>query len=158
MIRLEVTVTGHDKAAAILGAVLRPMREMRPLWQAIRPVLEQAAVARFGSQGSSDGAPWAPLSPAYARRKAMTHPGRGILQRDGSLRDSLLMMNGPGHVYRETATDMVWGTVDPKAAHHQYGTSRMPAREVIRVTPADERAIEVAVERVFADAARGAGH
>ena len=158
MMRFEVTVTGLGKAARIVEALHKPMKDMRPIWRAIRPVLQDAAEERFETQGTSDGQAWAPLTPAYAARKNATHPGRGILVRDGALRDSLTLENGPGQIYRETSKAMVWGTSDPKAPYHQHGTGRMPAREVLRVTARDEKDIEKAADKVFHDAARGAGY
>ena len=52
---------------------------------------------------------WTPLSPGYARAKAVAAPGRGILQRSGAYVSAATSLDDPGNVYLSTETALVYG-------------------------------------------------
>lgn len=128
--------------------------DLTTLWPKIEADFYETEKRLFASRGSTGATgAWAPLSPAYAARKARTHPGRGILVREGDLRASLTGPSARGSFRRATSTSLTIGTSDPKAVYHKHGTSRMPARPPISVTPDDakrwaEMAREWAVARL----------
>ena len=68
---------------------------------------------RFSEERSPDGTPWAPLSEAYAARKARKRPGRPILVWDDFLRGGLR--------YDVAGGELRFGTDRPCGARHQFG-------------------------------------
>ena len=60
----------------------------------------------FESEGYGS---WAPLDPIYAARKAVTHPGTGILERDGTYRDAATHPNHAGSLAEVNPTELVLG-------------------------------------------------
>jgi phage gpG-like protein len=46
---------------------------------------------------------------------------------------------GPEHVRLVTPTELRWGSRVPYAAHHQYGTRRVPARPIVAFRSPAER-------------------
>ena len=157
MLDISATVTGQDTPARIIAPVTRAMTDFRQVWEAFRPRLHEIAIEQFGTEGARGGERWAPLSPAYAARKARTHPGRTILVRKGNLAESLISQSAPGAIWRASADTLVWGTEDRTAAYHQYGTSRMPRRQVITLTQADVAGLSRLATEAVMDIARKAG-
>lgn len=95
----------------------------------------------FATDGGSGGTRWQSLSPAYAEAKRRTHPGRKILTRDGTLRDGLTQKAHPDHVatYRITPRAVIeLGTKNPVAGYHAEGGGRLPKRDPMAHTPAQE--------------------
>jgi phage gpG-like protein len=79
----------------------------------------------FKTEGrASYGAPWHPLSPAYAAAKRKTHPGRKILVRSGSLRRSLTQQDSH-RIVRLGSGVLELGTNHPLAAVHQAGSDEL---------------------------------
>jgi len=93
--------------------------------------------SEFQSEGSRAGG-WAPLSPAYAARKAQEWPGRPILQRRRVLMRTLTVKGEPGQIRRLTTESMTLGTSHKAARFHQEGTRHMPARPPIALSRVDE--------------------
>ena len=60
----------------------------------------------FESEGHGS---WAPLDPIYAARKAVTHPGTGILEREGTYRHAATHPNHPGSLVEVSQTELVLG-------------------------------------------------
>ena len=52
---------------------------------------------------------WAGLDPLYATRKAVTHPGQGILRRDDTYMEAATSPNHPGSIAEFGPTEMVLG-------------------------------------------------
>ena len=52
---------------------------------------------------------WPALDPMYAARKAVTHPGKGILEREGTYRDAATAPNPPGSIAAYSPTELVLG-------------------------------------------------
>jgi hypothetical protein len=102
------------------------MLDLRPFWPKVVPKFIEWMRKQFESEGEYLGAPWAPLSPAYAARKAVLRPGRSILIFDGNLRKAASQPQRDAK-----PRDLTLTINDPKAAWHQEGTPRMPARPLI---------------------------
>jgi phage gpG-like protein len=87
----------------------------------------------FDSLGSRLGWTWQPLTPAYAKAKAIKYPGNPILVASGHLRLGATLLNAPGNFVYWSGNTMLYG-VDPTQyrgsypIYHQYGTSKMSAR------------------------------
>lgn len=122
--------------------------------QALRPAFDAVADDFLQMQRSrfAGGAGWAPLSPAYAVRKAMT--GRGTRPLAGGALEASMTRRGARYsVRRITSKSMFMGTRNPVANLHNAGTRRMPKRPLITVRGSDR-------ERwgdLFAEHLRGGG-
>ena len=142
---LETEVTGAKEAVIHLQSYSRHVADFRALW----PDITEAFVAReqlwFGKQGEGS---WPPLSPDYAAWKSLVHPGKPLLVLSGNLKESLTTPSRA--VLAETDHMLVLGSDDPKAAWHQTGTGRMPARPplipTIRLKAAIARLLDLWVE------------
>lgn len=157
--KVEVNAT---KATATLAALVRAIRDLRPLYeQVLEPDFYRMQASRFDSEGGAKK--WAPLSPLYAAKKAKYFPGRRILELSGTLRDSLTRQGAAGQVRRLSATTMEIGTAVPFAATHHLGSTKrmwipapfylwingVPRREVIDFTPEDDRRWQTIAEDYY---------
>lgn len=118
--------------------------DLSEFWPLLERSTREWLTAQFDTEGRWGGDPWAPLSGAYAARKARQHPGRGILVATGALRDASIRFT-PVKT-RDTFRAVIRS---PIVQYHQSGTSRMPARPIIpRRLPATALA---ELERLAAD-------
>lgn len=120
--RIDGTEAIHD---TLLRFTERADDLSEPL-DAMGDVVARLQAREFATQGQATRGGWASLSPDYARRKARTHPGKPILERDGDLKRSLTQRPfGIDEVDRHVA---VFGTAIPYARYHMDSTPFMPAR------------------------------
>ena len=99
-----------------------------------------------GFQQSKDpsGAVWRPLK----RKRPKGHnQGTRPLIDTGAMQASIIS-TGAGHLQEVTDDSAMMGTADEKAAFHQFGTSRIPARPFVGIS--DEMA-DLAAEMVAAE-------
>lgn len=82
----------------------------------------------FETEGGAINESWAPLSKAYAYRKAQTHPGKGILERTGAMRNGFMTMWRPDMA-------QVWNDVEYFKYHqsNQARTSNLPRRVIMKL-------------------------
>ena len=82
------------------------------------------------------------MDPLYAARKAVAHPGKGILRRSDVYFEAATKLNHPGNLAEYGPTEMVLGvrgsTVE-HAAFHEEGTEDLSARPVYELIAAGER-------------------
>jgi Phage virion morphogenesis family len=103
---------------------------------ALAPLALSMVQQHWASKGAAFGHPWAPWAPSTLKeriRKGNTQ--LGILHDTGHL-ESAVMAAAQSPQITATATGVrlsitVSPADDPKAAFHQFGTSRMPARQVL---------------------------
>jgi phage gpG-like protein len=100
----------------------------------------------FDSLGSRLGFSWRPLSPQYARWKAIHYPGNPILVASGHLRMAATIPNMPGNYIYWGANTMLYGIDRTKfkgsyPIFHQYGTTKMPERPFIGLANEDLEAL-----------------
>ncbi len=86
---------------------------MKPALNDIGEALLNSTRERFRSETDPDGNKWRPLSPAYARKKALKGNSKTILQLRGYLFGSL--------TYQATDTVLEIGSNRDYAAIHQFG-------------------------------------
>lgn len=108
-----------------------------------------------GERFDAEGPGWAPLSPRYARWKEANYPGRPILVREGHLRESLT--GGAGFVREITKDSMVLGSSVKYALYHHRGGSRLPMREVVRLSAEDRTRWAKILQAYLVSKARAAG-
>lgn len=100
-------------------------------------ILEQEVRGQFRARGRGPHVgKWAPLSPAYAKWKRKRYPGKGILERTGSLKEGLTESSSPFADRSYSAVMMNFGTIGVlHASFHQGGTENgLPARPPIDLT------------------------
>lgn len=84
-IRIHVDDSDADREIRLLELGLS---DLRPFWRLVIPRVRGWWKAQFDTEGGFVGAAWTPLSPAYAAWKARHHPGKGILQATGQLKQA----------------------------------------------------------------------
>lgn len=144
--RAEAETAG---AEAMLKSILAGAADMRPLFhEVVEPYFYGVMEDRFDGEGRPEA--WQQLSAKYAAWKAVHFPGRRILEREGLLKEGLTQYPGRYQIRRMGAREFMIGTNHPAAQFHQYGTSRMPKREIITWTQQDDRRCEQLAEAWFA--------
>jgi hypothetical protein len=125
-----------------LVALLEKTKNLTPFWKTVfapkyfkmvQDLFATGGRARGGGGRFKSGA-WSGLSPKYRIWKNAHYPGRPILVRDGTLRDSLRWTGnglGPGGIFQATPSYVVTGTAVPHARFHKDGTTNMPARDFL---------------------------
>lgn len=127
-----------EEAVKRLTAIRDRLDDLRPAWRTALIYLRRATKEQFASQGGRSGDGWAPLTPAYAARKARIFPGKPILRATDAMFNSLIGQT-ENTVVEFDALEFTYGTRDPKARYHQDGTPRMARRRILTVTEEDRR-------------------
>lgn len=126
---LELDVRRALAAATAAGVALKePTALLRELGEQLLPIHRR----RFRAQQSPDGAPWAPLSPAYQRRKRRNR--NRILVLGGYLSNTLR--------YQIQGGDLLFGTDRKYGATHQFGRDAIPARPWLGISSDDALRLE----------------
>jgi len=105
--------------------------DLTPLMAEIGEYLAESTRQRFDQQQAPDGTPWAPLSPAYAKRKPKN--ADKILVLDEILKGDFN--------YRAGAKEVAVGTARVYAATHQFGRDNIPARPFLGLSADDEQEV-----------------
>jgi phage gpG-like protein len=146
-VKVEVNVGEEMQISRVLGRVRMVADDWKPIFEKLAAEFYQTMAQRFSHEGAyEDTDKWADLSEPYATLKEAQRPGAGILVYDGKLRESLTEPNSPGNVHSITKRVMTVGTRFDAGAGgwnlgrlHQYGTRKMPKRELIRFSEAEKR-------------------
>ena len=125
------------------------LTDLSPVLEQIADMLDESGERAFATSGASSGGRWAALSSRYAAWKARHYPGQPILVATGALRASM------GNVRIVGPRRLEWGTDDRKAKYHQAGTSKMPARPIIRLTSKERTLMTKLVHAYLLESARG---
>jgi phage gpG-like protein len=140
MLPLRFKIAGKEKLASNLKRP--PLRDWRDFWPQVKTFLREVVAEQFSSQGGKGpGGQWPELSKEYAQRKAKQYPGRPVLQRTGTLYNSLAAAAGGDIAVDERGPlQFRWGTSLLYAHYHQTGTRRMPARRIFDFRTAETTA------------------
>ncbi len=136
-----VEVEGLNELVASFNLVEKGLLDFRQLgaWKGVRGEFYQIMKEQFGSEGASGkSGKWKPLTPKYKAIKDMKFGPLPILQRTGKMYRSMTGQS-PDSVVEESAQEMSIGTKVSYAAYHQRGSGRLPKREVISLTEAQEK-------------------
>lgn len=117
-----------DRILTFLGM---RQRSISDLSEPLRTFGEHIIRVHIPTQINVQGKPkrFAPLSPRYARRKAVVAPGMPILIRSGQM--------ATGYNYTLSGNLLVVNNSRTYAGYHQTGTRTMPAREVVQLLEDD---------------------
>lgn len=131
---------GQEQLSRTFDKIGQGISNLRPAFENITKDFYTTQKGVFQGEGSFEDNPsWAKLSPAYKAWKDKNYPGKGILELTGRLKRAATSKDAMGSIYKLNNLALTMG-VDIQvggwnlAALHQFGTSRMPAREVIRLT------------------------
>lgn len=127
-ITIEVEVKADD-TLDLLNKIEDRSENMRPVFRWAKSELEKANARNFAENGLPVGG-WKPLDSKYGAWKSANFPGRGPLVRSGNLFRSLINMNdSAANVITDTSA--TFGTSVKYAKFHQYGTTKMPKRQIV---------------------------
>jgi phage gpG-like protein len=124
-----MTFTLKDFDRWLGGLAALPARfDPVPAYRVIGVLLTAAVKENFAAGHDPEGRPWAPLKNPRGRRR-----GGKVLRDTGLLMASF--GSGGHHVEAfDRRGGLVWGSNLDRAAWHQHGTRRMPARPMIGFT------------------------
>ncbi len=125
---VDVDVTGAKETITYLQEMKIRMDDHRVPFAGAREILSAANAENFASNGLPTGG-WAPLDAEYAAWKSVNFPGATPLVQDGQLFRSLVALSGGVNFIGKTTAE--FGTNVKYAKFHQYGTSKMPKREIV---------------------------
>lgn len=146
MIELSVQVSSPQLEAA-LTRLVRGVRNLKPVMEAVGQELESRVSARFETETDPAGQAWAAWSPATAESYPTDGAHGRILDRYGDMLRSL------SHAADDAGVRVGFGSVagtakDVYAVYHEFGTQFMPRRGLLTADPsagtlgdADERAV-----------------
>jgi phage gpG-like protein len=140
MIDLRFNVMGQEQLSRTFNILQLGISNLKPALENIAKDFYTTQKGVFQSEGGYEGNPkWAKLSKEYKKWKDREHSGAKILELTGSLRKAATTKNAKGSVFNLEKNSLAMGVDLPVggwnlAAIHQFGTKRMPAREVIRLT------------------------
>jgi phage gpG-like protein len=126
-VSIRVTVEA-SRAIRYLRDMESRAKDFKPVFRWAKRELQKANRDNFAKSGLPVGG-WSPLDGNYGAWKSTNFPGRPIMQATGRLRDSLTRLDGPAN--RIGLTDAEFGTDVEYAQFHQYGTTRMPKRQIV---------------------------
>lgn len=106
----------------VLAGYEKGLESLVPLWELFGKEFYQQETKLFND------APWAPLSPAYAKRKQEEFGNKPLLRATDDLFKSFTQQGATGNIHQVSAMNAVFGSSDFKAMFHQMGTIKMPAR------------------------------
>jgi phage gpG-like protein len=128
---IHVNVPNTDAWTRYLAELIGRAKDLQPVLETFGAYMVTGSLQRnFEAEGRP--APWAPLSPLYAARKARRYPGRPILVASGQMR--------AGFQWRATKQTLkIWNT-RPYWKAHQYGypPHNLPARVMLFLQNADK--------------------
>ena len=130
MPRIQVTVDFDDDSYKDkLDGMQRRGRNFKPVMEDIRDELQLAWTANFTANGLAVGG-WAPLDAKYGAWKAVHFPGAPPLVQTGHLFQAIASLRGNEVEINRDGARFNLPNIR-YAKFHQYGTSKMPKREII---------------------------
>lgn len=149
MINFTATVDGEQVLNRAFNRVDEFVSDFRSVWPNVAKEFYVIEHEQFESQGAHGASgKWAPLSAAYAKRKAVVFPGQPILRAFNSLYESMTSPDAGDSIYRPEALELTIGSKLPYALAHQRGSSKrhLPARPIISLTEDDKRKIQKSIQ------------
>lgn len=105
--RIDINFDTLPKTEVFIRRLDRRLRDFSRLWtDFIAPFTFDEADEVFKTQGYGR---WHPLNLLYAARKARTHPGKGILEREGTYKAAATNPQHPGSLAEYSPTELVLG-------------------------------------------------
>jgi len=140
MIVFTIETVGDERFVRGMNRYVEDIQDFTEAYELLYLDFLEIEQKNFAAQGTP--APWAALSPNYAKWKAKHAPGRPLLVLRGDMRAALTSRTGASGQIKEIngrARSARFGTSIKIATYHQYGTRRMPRRPVVQLTEEDKR-------------------
>lgn len=124
-------------------------RDASPAFAAIADLLMEETKAQFATEGSHASGGWKPLQPATVAEKARHGMRPEILQRTGSLLDSLTVKGDSNMILEIHPDSLTFGSRLPYADIHQKGSPKtnLPRRPPLAFTESAKRAVVKVLQR-----------
>lgn len=138
--KVEITTRGVAKAVADIAGLGVRARDPQPIGPEVAAVVNRSTERRFESRGPG----WPPLADETEQRKTGSEP----LVDSGRLKSAMTHQAA-----KQTDQDELTVSSQqepPYARFHQYGTKRMPKREIVELRPSEQRQVAKLVERYVA--------
>lgn len=135
--RFTFTVEGETQIDRTLTRWADNLDNPIPLWDRLADRFAVAEGKQFSSEGAYGSGGWTPLSPIYAAWKAANYPGKRILERTGTLRDSLTRR--PFGIEFLTKRAMTVGSGLDYGRYHQAGGGTLPQRRPVELPESERR-------------------
>lgn len=126
---VSIDVDGVDKVVQKLSDMLIRGKAFTPIFAKQIAELKLAWAGNFTSGGFVSGG-WAPLDAGYGAWKLAHFPGAPPMVRTGRLFQSLAV-GAAESIYSSTNSSFSIGTTVEYAKFHQYGTTKMPKRQIV---------------------------
>lgn len=125
---LTFRIEGAEEWVRYYHSLRGRAKNLQPVFERFGQYMLQGSLMRnFAAEGRPER--WAPLSPEYARRKAIRYPGAPILVATGAMRAGFTYTATPQTLKIDNAMFYWW--------FHQVGTTRMPQRVIVLLQAAD---------------------
>jgi phage gpG-like protein len=140
LVKIGIEARGVDKAVANIAALAVRAQDLKPVGRQVADIANRSTEQRFQSKGAGT---WPPLAPATVEQKARAGQPAQPLVDTGRLHQAMTRQQAKQTSEGELT---ISGTdVPPYAGYIDAGTSRMPARKIVDLTPSDRRQIATAV-------------
>lgn len=113
---------------------MRRAESLADLSDTFNEAIDVVVIPHFREQFESEGGgQWAPLSPAYARRKRRLYGDRPILQATGAMMRSFTVPGAPHQIRQVGPSDAFFGSDLERAKFHQNARGRRRRKIIDRV-------------------------
>ena len=143
-LQLRFEIMGQVQLSRTFDRISLGVSNLRKPFGLIAKDFYHAQRATFDAEGAHEGKQkWQKLNPRYRAWKAKKYSGAKVLVLTGVLKRAATTPSAKGSVFKlggrrlEMGVDLMVGGWN-LAALHQFGTSKLPAREVIRLSSAQK--------------------
>ncbi|MBT3194806.1 MAG: hypothetical protein HN341_19840 [Verrucomicrobia bacterium] len=129
-------VEGWEKMVRSVLEAKKRAGDMGPIWELVATDFAAEETQVFAHGGAWGGyTAWAPVQEKVAKAKARQGFQSAVLVGSGRLKNSLTQRGHPEFRYEPTPLTLKLGTRVPYASSHDEGTTHLPQRSLIRITP-----------------------
>lgn len=125
---ITINISGTQEELNKLAKLKGGLRDFTTAMRTVGDLMVKYYAGKgYASQGGVFGVVWPSLNPVYARRKAISYPGRGILEASGTMKRSFDATS--------TSDSVSVTNTAPYAIYHQSTEPRtkMPYRPIMRI-------------------------
>ena len=125
MIGVTYEWIGLKQVDAGLAQVKHSLSVLNPLWETLGDEVRQKETELFAQ------APWTPLTESYAEQKLKEFGDKPLLRASDVMFKSLTEEGAEHNINRIENLFAEFGTDDPKARGHHFGSGNLPERHVL---------------------------
>ena len=136
MVTISIETVGDERFIRGMTNYVNEMQDFTEPFKEIRDDFYFVEQRNFNAQGRP--APFAPLSPRYAKWKSRHYPGKPIMQLKGALIQSLTGVATSNMISVIKPKEAEFGTKVRYAHRHQQGID-MPQRKIVQLEETDKK-------------------